>query len=149
MEEEYFFTFPIGDWSNDGHGQCIYYTVKSNKPAEQVIDIHYEAIQKFGINVEEIASEYEDSRIDDETVEQLFDMGFKEFIENVYDSCLCLWNGDWTIYGQGMAYLWVFLLLKTDEDLKLEFIPTPPMLSQYGYEKHKRTIGFVGYGCFH
>ena len=35
------FALPIGDWSGDGHGHCEWFTVRSNKPLEDVRKAHF------------------------------------------------------------------------------------------------------------
>lgn len=154
---EHLFKLPIGDWSDDGHGECSYYTIKSNKSVEEVREIHFKIKDSLGIDIESIASEYEDSSIDSDIVEKLFEMGFKEFLGTRYGVCLECENeedeeydSEWTITSEGMAYLWLFLLMKADSSLKLEFDKTVkiPMLPFYGFDEKNRHISFVGYGCF-
>lgn len=38
---EYLIKFPIGDWSNDGHGKCDWYMFKSNVPVEELRIAHF------------------------------------------------------------------------------------------------------------
>lgn len=154
MISEYNFTLPIGDWSDDGHGKCDYYHVKSNKPIDEVREVHFQMREKLGFSVEDIACEYEDNSIPKETMDKIVELGFLDYIENnggasLFDSCLSEWEGKWSVYSTGMAHLWVFMLMKTDEDLNLEIIKSPEMLPFYGCDSKRRHIDFVGYGCFY
>lgn len=147
---EHIFRLPIGDWSGDGHSQCDFYTVKSSKSIEEVREAHFKIASKTGVNIEEIASEYQESRVREEDVEKLKELGFESFVSNIKrDVFENGEDGEWGMYSEGMAYLWIFLLMKADEGLELEIVPNPPMLSFYGFDEQKRHIGFVGYGCFY
>lgn len=137
----YKFSMPIGDWSDDGHGKCEYFIVKSNKPVEEVREIHFQIKEKTGVNIEELCSEYEDNTIFVDDLEEIEELGFD--ISNIETH-----DGKASLYPTDMLNLWVFLLCKTDETLKLEIEDTPEMLSFYGFDYKGRHIGFVGYGCF-
>lgn len=138
----YRFRMPIGDWSDDGHGKCDYYCIKSNKPVEYVRDIHFQILEKTGIDIEEICSEYEDSSISVEQFNELLKLGIEEErFDHPY-------KGNIGVSSENMCYLWTFLLMKSDETLNLEIEETPEMLPFYGFDQKERHIGFVGYGCF-
>lgn len=140
---EYRFRLPIGDWSDDGHGKCNYYYIKSNKPIEEVREIHFQTKENTGYDIEEICKEYEDSSIDIDLFNELVELGLDvEEFDLPYDDQV-MFSPD------NMCQLWVLLLMKTDETLKLEIEDIPEMLSFYGYDEKKRHIGFVGYGCFY
>lgn len=133
---------PIGDWSDDGHGKCDYYYIKSNKSVEEVRETHFQLLEKTGIDIEEICSEYEDSSIRLELFKSLVELGIN------IDKFDLPYKGNVGISSENMCYLWTFLLMKTDETLRLEIEDEPEMLPFYGYDDKKRHIGYVGYGCF-
>lgn len=137
----YKFIMSIGDWSNDGHGQHVTYTIKSNKPVEEVREAHFNIKDKTGIDIENICSEYQDCRLDDTYYNKLLDLGFK-FPPTEFDS------HDITPFT--MARIWIFLLNKTDPSLNLNMENTKdiPTLHFYGFDEKNRHIDFVGYGCF-
>ncbi len=138
----YSFRMPIGDWSDDGHGKCDYYYIKSNKPVEEVREIHFQILDKTGFDIEETCSEYEDSSISEDQFNELVALGLEaKRFDYPY-------NGRVYISSENMCYLWTFLLMKTDATLKLEIEKTPEMLPFYGVDNKMRHIGFVGYGCF-
>lgn len=142
---QYKIRLPIGDWSGDGHGQCSYYYIESNKPVEELREIHFKIKEVTGIDIHSICNEYND-QIDVETQQSLKDVGVSLDIP------------DYDIDHEGNMYLgpddikdiWICLLRKTDPTLILQEsnVPFTPMLPFYGRDKHKRHIGFVGHGVF-
>lgn len=138
------FSMPIGDWSDDGHGQCEYYIFKSNKPIEAVREAHFKIKEATGIDIEKICDRYQESTIKPDVMEQLkslhFDFENKEGDEDFSDN---------HPYPQGMARLWAFLLQKADLELILEQVEdNRPMLVFYGFDEKKRHISGPGYGLF-
>ena len=138
----YRFYMTIGDWSGDGHNQSEDFLIESNYPVERVREVHFQMKNATGINIDEICSEFEEDEIDPETVAKIKELGF------------CFENssgmGDGIISVPEMARLWVFLLMKTDRDLKLEIIEdNTPTLHFFGYDEQNRHWGSVGYGLFH
>lgn len=155
MTKEYMFTLPIGDWSDDGHGKCEYYTARSNKTIKKVREVHFQMKNKLGYDIEELACEYGVSYIASEIMDDIIKLGFHEYIKSfckykysIKDYYEKEDEDYYYVTSEGMAYLWVFLLMKTDKSLKLEILKTPESLSFYGFDDKGRHIGFVGYGCF-
>ena len=137
------FKLPIGDWSGDGHGKCDYYLIESNKSVQQVREVHFKIFEKTGINIHAIANDYEDSHISYEVFDALTSLGYN-FIENHDDD-----DEGFYATSKEMANIWIFLLTKTDKKLMLKIIDDKDdMLPFYGYDKKKRHIDGVGYGCF-
>lgn len=137
----YKFYMMIGDWSNDGHGHYKRFIISSNVPVEYVRKTHYKIKKATGIDIESICSEYEDNKVDKNTVDILEGMGFQ--FGNVYET------GNKTISVPEMAQLWIFLLQKTNPILKLNIIDDNiPMLQFYGFDENGRHIKQVGYGLF-
>ena len=138
----YRFYMTIGDWSGDGHNQSEDFLIESNYPVERVREAHFQMKNTIGINIEDICSEFEEDEIDPETVKKIRELGFR--FENSSGM------GDGIISVPEMASLWVFLLMKTDKDLKLEIIENnTPTLHFFGYDEQNRHWGSVGYGLFH
>lgn len=147
-KKQYTFSLPIGDWSDDGHGECEYYNITSNKPVEQVREAHYKIEEVTGINIEHICQDYEDTDIAADTVAELRELGFSFRIADVqYEADE---QGSITADAWLMANLWVFLLVKADSELVLVLgnRPKEVMLPFYGFDEKKRHISFVGYGVF-
>lgn len=139
----YKFRLPIGDWSDDGHGKCKYFTITSDKPVEEVREAHFKIEEKTGIDVESICSKYRDSSITVEELDELvkFGVDIEEFD--------LPYKGMIGVSTEGMCHIWVTLLNYVDPKLNLKVEEELPMLPFYGFDKKKRHIGFVGYGCFH
>ena len=137
----YTFKMPIGDWSDDGHGRCEYFTIQSNKPINEVRDIHFKS--KEILDIEKICNEYEDSIIDDDTEEELMKLGFD--VDEMYNK-----------YGtfkfpspEVMANIWIFLLQKADSELELTIVDDViPTITFYGFDEKGRHIRKVGYGIY-
>lgn len=143
---EYQIQFPIGDWSGDGHGKCDWFTVKSNKPVEEVREIHFQMSEKLGINIEEIAEEYEDDEITEEVAKKLSAIGLD--VEDYAELYEYKKPAKWRTNSEGMIDLWIDLLMKVDSSLELKVIRDIPTISFYGFDEKHRCIEFVGYGCF-
>ena len=154
------FRLPIGDWSGDGHSQCKYYTVSSNKPISEVREAHYKIEETTGINIEELANVYEENWIESEDVEKLVNIGFYDYINTIegysymkeYAESIVDKEGeegrDYEVDEDIMAHLWLFLLTKADPELKFELEEPLEMLPFFGRDKKGRHISFVGYGLF-
>lgn len=145
---KYKFKFAIGDWSNDGHGQCEYFVVKSNKPVEEVRESHYQIENVTGINIDKICKNYEDDIINNENYELLVKLGFdfelQGFSIDGYDDNIIA-------YCNPLSYvlLWIFLLKQVDKTLELEIVSDDiPMFQFYGYDEQGRHIKASGYGLF-
>jgi|14BtaG_2_1085337.scaffolds.fasta_scaffold02973_4 hypothetical protein len=129
---QYTFRIPIGDWSDDGHGKCDWFTIISNKPVEEVREIHFQSKEVF--DVERVCSDYE---------ENTFHGSRPEWAEEFFD------KGGYLIEGtEGLCQLWICTLMKTDLTLSLSISRDMPMLPFYGRDKERRHIPHVGYGLF-
>lgn len=137
----YQFYLPVGDWSDDGHGQCVNYLVTSNRPVEDVREAHFKIKDTTGIDIEAVCCEYEDSELPDDVNDQLIDLGFPFEGES-----------DWTyLSSRKMVQIWMFLLKKSSPGLELSLVEDEtgiPMLPFYGFDEKGRHIGQVGYGVF-
>jgi len=135
------FYMTIGDWCGDGHEKSDDFLIESNLPIESVREAHFQIEKATGINIEDICSCYEEDEIDPEIIQELKKLGFH------FDNSSGM--GDEVTNSEEMARLWVFLLMKADPELKLEFVEeTIPSLHFYGYDSQNRHIGSVGYGLF-
>jgi hypothetical protein len=143
-DEGFRIKMPIGDWRDDGHVGCQNFLLSSNKPVEAVREIHYRVVDRFGFDIESVCSDLEDNIIDDEDMQILIDMGYNP--EGI----------DHDEFGyriespKQVAEIWVFLLMKTDPELKLTFEKDreeAEMIPFYGIRDGK-SISYVGFGLF-
>lgn len=67
------FKMSVGDWSDDGHGKCDYFVVKTDAPdMEAVSEAYKQAVKLTGVRFKDvICAEYEDSVIHKEHKEKL------------------------------------------------------------------------------
>lgn len=117
MKKSYLIEFPIGDWSDDGHGKCVYYIVISNKPVEEIREAHFKIKPELDIDIHSI------------------DQGIYWKSENpkLEDP-------------QDLVDFWIECLMKVDPDLKLiREERGGTTISFYGFDEKGRHINFVGY----
>jgi hypothetical protein len=133
MTATYTFRIPIGDWSSDGHGQCDWYTVTSNKPVEAVREAFFAAQRLFPqADPTKFCDEYEDGAVPDETIATYANLGLSIDEEN--------------FSTVEMADVVIHFLKLGDPELVLERVEDAPSLAFYGYDKDKRHIDCIGYG---
>ena len=72
----YKYRFPVGDWSDDGHGKCDYFIVSGDKPVEEVGRAHNSCIDVLGFHIGDICSNYEESDLRPNIQDILSERGF-------------------------------------------------------------------------
>lgn len=135
----YRFKLPIGNWCGDGHEQCDYYIIESNKNIEDVREAHFNILPKTGIDIESICSNAEEDQINNELMAELKALGFVPSNQ---------FGNETILSADDMAEIWILLLMRADPDLDLTIIPEEEMdiLPFHGYDKKGRHIRTVGYG---
>lgn len=124
----YTIRIPIGDWSNDGHGQCDYYHFKSNKPIKNVEKAFLAAKKKYpDISPDIFCYKYQDSKVPEDISKKIKALGFS----------LTLSEGGLYDVEEFACYVAFFCMLG-DIELKLTQMPTPESL----------CISCFGYGLF-
>lgn len=81
--------FPIGDWSGDGHGQCDWYIVESNKTVEEIENIQELVQNQLGFKIRDMCGDYEEECLTLYIIEILLKNGIltpKCFFGNVKES---------------------------------------------------------------
>lgn len=139
---------PIGDWSNDGHEQCDWFTIKSNFTVEQAREAYFKSVEKSGVDIcKEVACKYEDN-----SVSEKFLKVFPEFLEKdlvKYDPEFNDYDFEYYIESSSDLVEMVCLFIqKYNPEFRYEIIDLP-MLPFYGYDKKDRHIGHIGYGLFY
>lgn len=135
--KRYTFTIEIGDWSDDGHGKHVPYTVTAAKPIKATREAYFAAVAKHPrCNPENFCDEYEDGEVDDDQWAALSDVGCP--LPDERDS----------FDADAMAAVVVWFLNEGDPtlDARLDEKSRTPTLHFYGYDEKKRHIGFIGYG---
>lgn len=139
---------PIGDWSDDGHGRCDWFTIKSNFTVEQAREAYFKSVEKSGVDIcKEVAYEYGNNSVSEKFLKafpeflekdlvkydpEFNDYGFEYYIENSFD----------------LVELVCLFIQKYNPEFRYEIINLP-MLPFYGYDKKDRHIGHIGYGLFY
>jgi len=140
---------PIGDWSNDGHGKCDWFTVKSNFTVEEAREAYFKAVKESQLDIaEEIACEYENSSVSKKLVKLL-----PEFIQDLSTNNLIQMRKDNIYYVENsddMAEIVCLFIQRFTPEFKYKIIEDSiPMLPFYGFDKKNRHIGHIGYGLFY
>jgi hypothetical protein len=150
----YKFKIPIGDWSNDGHGEHVDYLIESNKPVEKVRQLYFQACDKIGFSLDNSykqthltpAVEYENANFSEETLKALLDFGV-EIEQDVIDGIA---EEDYVLFDTEILCDIVLNFIKTqDPNLQLKRVESEdfPMLQSYGFQNGKH-MGYFGYGLF-
>lgn len=168
----HYMVFPIGDWSVDGHGVCAEFMIKSNKPLQEVREVHLSQNDFIGSIAEDYGQNYvpysylfdgllEKEGATEESVQtylaELFqtqELALYDFDEEIskYSSYTCPEEEEptWVIdFPEQMIGIWIAILNWFDSDLKLEVVSEA--MSQYyvkykGYPyKSEGDIQFYGY----
>ncbi|KKM90773.1 hypothetical protein LCGC14_1235230 [marine sediment metagenome] len=155
---EHLIRFPVGDWSDDGHGKCHYFIVRSNKPVQELRELHFSCKEKLGFDIGDICRDYEDSELSLDIFDKLQAAGFD--IE---------WNSDpdddeantkysryfaemkeLTMDPEEVFNLWTDILKFLDPDLNLELtVVESDDINFYGFDEKKRHLNTPGYGVFY
>lgn len=78
----YKYKLPIGDWSNDGHGQCEYFIIETNCSPYTMKSLFKSTVEKYGID--KICAEYGEDLMTPDKIKELSEVkGFSlgEFYE--------------------------------------------------------------------
>jgi len=149
---EHLIRFPVGDWSDDGHGKCHYFIVRSNKPVQELRELHFSCKEKLGFDIGDICRDYEDSELSLDIFDKLQAAGFD--IE---------WEGEQPEYAkyfdsinarimhtEEVFNLWTDILKFLDPDLNLELtVVESDDINFYGFDEKKRHLNTPGYGVFY
>lgn len=145
----YKFNLPIGDWSGDGHGEAIYYNIKSNKPLQEVRELYFKACKQLGYTLDghdnkTPCAEYKDNTFSKEVLKDLLHMGV-EIDSDTYSYII----DEETIEPDIFVKIILEFIKTQDKTLKLELVENfDDMFQFYGLDKEKRHIGYFGYGLF-
>lgn len=143
----YVIIMEIGDWSDDGHGKCKSFIFNTNKPVEEIREIHFKMESVFGFTIQSFANEYENKTVSEEYLEVLWQIMTLDQRNMIFS----VWEEVWSIKSpSGMALLWSLMLMHVDPSLiiKADDPINYPTLSFYGIDEQGRHIGFIGYGLF-
>ena len=127
--------FPIGDWSEDGHGKCDYYLATTESTLEDVRMAHFNSPLILGFDIGSIFG-YEERNIDPNVLSKIKSV-IGDFDFN---------NGD-EFTSEEMFQLWLDLLNFIDPTLNLvsSFDDYEP-INFYGLDSQGRHLDTPGYG---
>lgn len=140
---KYQYRFPIGDWSGDGHKECIWYTVEADKPVEDAREAHFKCPEVLGFEIGEMCSGHNESILDKDIYETLRE---KEIITEKMQEEYC-YNGEFSPGPHELFEIWVGILNFIDPDLNLKSAREElPTITFYGFDKKNRHLANPGYG---
>ena len=135
---------PIGDWSDDGHGKCDWFTIESNFTVEQAREAYFNSVEKSGVNIcKEVAYEY-----DDNSVSEKFLNTFPKFLEKGLIKHDPEYNEDYIEDSSDLVEIVCLFIQKYNQEFKYKILDIP-MLPFYGFDEKGRHIGCFGYGLFY
>ena len=135
--------FPVGDWSDDGHGKCDWFHLESSVSVEDLREMYFDTCTRTGVVFDnEICSNYQDSTKIDEQVKKL---GLTKE-EVAFD------EEEFEVYGVTQdLFMNIFIawLKKHNPGLELSVSQDDtPRFTFYGFDEKNRHIGHLGYGLF-
>ncbi|MGL4948792.1 MAG: hypothetical protein ACRC5M_00275 [Anaeroplasmataceae bacterium] len=156
MELKNIWTLALGDSYCDGHGMHKDILYKSNRTAEQVVEMMFKIKEVYGIDIKSLASDYEDSLIPFDVKNKLeelgmsFDVnGFEIHDYEIYPYDESDEDSDWYMTVDGYVDILIFLLKKIDSELIMEeFSYKTINYVQVNINGRSKSIGSLGYGLF-
>ncbi len=141
-QHTYRFNLTLGDWSMDGHGIDVPYSVISSVPLEQVREAHFRIKEVCGVNIEEMFEEKDYLTFFE--LQILQDLGWKQSFAHP------LFDGKMFVEADDVVDLWIFLLKKADPTIQTLEVSEDNMEDIHfgGVDKKGRHIGTVGYGLW-
>lgn len=106
-------SFPIGDWSKDGHNQCDWYYAETDLDVVAVRKAHRDFKKKYKLEIGEICHDYEDRILSEDQItvlEQLVKLD--DYFDYNEDHWEC-WESD------ALFELWIKLLNIVNPKLNL------------------------------
>lgn len=133
--------FPIGDWSDDGHGKCETFLVDSNVSVETLRELHFLAPEQLGFEIGSICQDYGDCTISQEVLAKL-----KTFLtEELYEKA-----AEEYVDAESLCKIWLACLMQIEPTVHLSIVPTPSResINFYGHDAKGRHLKTPGYGLF-
>lgn len=135
--------FPVGDYSDDGHGRVSNYYIDTNKTIDELVIIHNKSKEVLGFDIGDIADEYQDAFIKSDIINQMDKAGFDwksclDYDAERDDEISDVDVGDYEVF-----IIWVKLLQFIDPSFEYEVVSLEDLQS-FAWQ----NCGLPGYGCF-
>lgn len=127
--------FPIGDWSNDGHGKCETYLISTDLNIEDVREAHFAVPEKLGFDIGDLCNDYGNCYLDEEIQNKILDVctEFNDLSDMISENT--------------MIKIWIGLLNYINPALNLK-IENIAAINFCGRDKQNRHLNVPGYGLF-
>lgn len=132
--------FSLGDWSDDGHGKCDHYYVRTSSPVEDLRELHFKCQDVFGFTPGHLCREYESFELTPTQVTKLIEHGVipSDFTED-----------DAAMDTATLLEIWLKMLQRVDPllmwEIELDEVAT---MHFGGFDEKGRHLDVPGYGCF-
>lgn len=145
----YNWRLPVGDWSGDGHENCVYYPCSSALPLNDVREAYFTTKENLPEHLcpENICSKYDENQIAILIHADIFNRSKIDLAEDPSE------NGEYvepTIEVETDAFVdyivWFINQGNPDVDVRRELSELDDMLPFYGFDSQERHISFMGYG---
>ena len=134
---------PIGDWSDDGHGKCLWYLIETPSTVKEVREFYFNAVKISGIDfTETFCSNFEDNVIPQEKAE-LIPFSLKNYSDDPEPD-------GYYMYQDDFVRLFLDWIKYYNPEFKYSIVNDEyPMLPFFGFDEQGRHIGHIGYGLFY
>ena len=141
------FNIAIGDWSDDGHGECRNFLCEADAPIEWLREAYFKLEGILGFKLSDVCGKYREVYMKLEHAERLYELRLisRSQYYNIKSD-----NPD-PISPEEMADIVIAALNMIDGDFKIRHSKPQnriPDLHFYGFDEHGRHIDFIGYGVF-
>ena len=139
------FNIAIGDWSDDGHGECKDYLCSADATIEMLREAYFKLEDILGFKLCEVCGEYGEEYMNPVHAERLFELGI--ISESMYNNIES--DDPDTITAGDMVNIVIACLNMVNPDLNVKHDKPQakiPDLHFYGYDSQGRHINFIGYG---
>lgn len=130
--------FELGDWSKDGHNQSDKYKIKSNKPVEELRELHFKFCEQH-FKIGDMCREHEERDISDDIKLGLdsLNISYKNFEE------------DTGMGTEQLLIIWLDCLKYIDNTFEYCIIEDDtPTIHFYGFDSKGRHLDVPGYGFY-
>ena len=128
--------FELGDWSKDGHNQSDKFKIKSNKPVEELRELHFKFCEQH-FEIGDMCSEYQEYGLSDEIEAKLdsLNISYKNFEEDVS--------------AESLLIIWLNCLKYIDNTFEYYIIEDDtPTMHFYGFDNKGRHVDVPGYDLY-
>lgn len=139
------FNIAIGDWSDDGHGECRKFLCEADTAIDNLREAYFKLESMLGFKLSEVCGEYGEKYMNPAHAERLYELRMisRSQYENIESD-----DPD-TISAKEMCDIVIAALNTVEPDFNIRHSKPQariPDLHFYGFDAQGRHIDFIGYG---